>query len=137
MLVFASTKYTGKGNTGRVMFACVVTELMPVRTYLNHPEFQRRFDCTFDTSTVPWTRNENGGPWHRGDHNDNRQKSGLNDYERDQTRETVLLSRRFRDFSRAPVPMPDNLQHLVHKSIGCTKRTGPGDVEAVVKYFNL
>ena len=137
VLVFATTKITGKGNYGRVMYVYVVEEQWPVVWYLNQEQYARRFDSTYDTSTTRWTRNSNGGPWHRGDSNDTRQKNGTNDYERDQTRQTVLVSRQYRDFSSAPVPLPAHLAHLTHKSVGYCKQTRDTDVADVIAHFSL
>jgi hypothetical protein len=143
MVVFASTKVTGKGNFGRVMFVCVWTSIVGVVQYLSNPAYMGRFDCTFDVSTVPWVRREGleyGGLWHRGDENDKRQKVGsMNDHERDQLRTTVLLSTRYRDFHTAPVALPAHLVHLVHKTQSYAKHVNarPGDAAAVIAHFGL
>jgi hypothetical protein len=137
VLVFASTKLVGRGNTGRVMYVFVIEQKFSVLWYLRQRQYQHRFDSTYDTSTTPWTRNENGGPWHRGDGNDKRQKNGSNDYERDQTRKWVMASKKFRDFSTSPKLLPLHLQHLVHKSQGYCKQTRHTDAEDVIAHYNL
>jgi hypothetical protein len=137
VMAFATTKITGKGNYGRVMYVFVIEKQWQVLWYLNQKQYAGRFDNTYDTSTTPWTRNENGGPWHRGDDKDKRQKSGMNDFERDQTRQTVLVSRRYRDFSSAPVPLPVHLAHLSHHWMGCCKQTRDTDVSDVIAHFSL
>jgi hypothetical protein len=119
------------------MYVFVIEEQWGVLWYLNQKQYAGRFDSTYDTSTTPWTRNSNGGPWHRGDDKDKRQKSGMNDFERDQTRQTVLVSRRYRDFSSAPVPLPAHLAHLTHKTVGYCKQTRDTDVAGVIAHFSL
>jgi hypothetical protein len=140
MIVFASANKKKNQVTGRVMFVCQWTGIVDVATYLNDDQHKGRFDCMYDTSTTPWTRNDNGGPWHRGDKNDTRRgknKDGVNDYEYDQTRARVLMSTNFRDYHNNPRPMPPHLQHLVHKGIGCSKKNTVADECAVRAYFGL
>ena len=137
VLVFATTKITGKGNFGRVMYVFVVEERWPVKWYLTQKQFQNRYDNMYDTSKTPWARNTNGGPWHRGDEADTRQDGGLNDFERDQTRTVVLMSRRYKDVSDRPQALPPQLKHLVHSSQGCCKTTLPHDAANVIAHFGL
>jgi hypothetical protein len=138
MIVFQSTKHAGKGNKGRVMFVCVWTSIVGVLEYLSSPQYMDRFDCTFDVSVVPWKRNGNGGLWHRGDAKDNRQSNGMNDFQRDQLRTTVLLSTRYCDFSTAPVVLPDTLKHLEYAGrMYRYKNPRDGDAQAVIAHFGL
>jgi len=134
MIVFAS-KTTHK-RTGLVMYVCRWTEILDVHAYLNDPQYRHRYDCMYNTITSPWTRNENGGPWHRGDHNDTRRgKRNITDFEYDQTRTRVLLSTQFVDMHANPQPLPRHLEHLTHTGIGCSKRCREGDAEALRAWY--
>ena len=123
MIVFKSS--VGGSPEGLVVDVCIWTGGVSVRTYLSSPTYQHRFDCMYNPSSSPMARNANGGPWHRGDSNDNRQGNGMTGYEYDHTRRLVLLSTRFCDFHDSPKPLPPHLPHLVHKGRGCSKRTMP------------
>ena len=138
MIAFASASEKKKKPSGRVMFVCQWTDKIPVVQYLNDPRYRHRFDCMYDTTTTPWTRNENGGPHHRGDHMDTRRGKGkMTDCDLDQTREWVLMSTNFRDYHSNPRPMPAHLRHIVHKGIGCCKTNTVADECAVRAYFGL
>ena len=119
------------------MYVFVVELLWEVKWYMNQKQYQNRYDNMYDTSKTPWARNTNGGPWHRGDDADTRQDGGLNDFERDQTRRLVLVSRRYKDSSNGPEALPAHLAHLSHSSQGCCKITLPQDAANVIAHFSL
>ena len=119
-------------RAGEVVYAMEVQEVLSLGDYWSDPRFaDRRPDATSRPDNIyrPGTRDqliqvENS-------------VHGPHDAARDIRGRNVLLSKRFWYFGRDSVPIPNQLQHLIHDSRGHSVHKGrrPGDIPALKEWL--